>query len=116
LQDYIRRFSKQCNSLPNVVDTNVVSAFLSRTTCKSLVHKHSCRKPRTTCKLLDITTNHASGEEAVGAIFTDGWAKGKAKWEDQDEGPSSRQGKRKKKDRCHPNPNKVAVVDHASKR
>jgi hypothetical protein len=54
------------------------------------VHKLGCRKPRTTCKLLDTATNHASGEEAVGAFFTDSWAKGKAKQEDQDEGPSSR--------------------------
>jgi hypothetical protein len=47
------------------------------------------------CELLDITTNHAFGEEAV---FTNGRAKGKAKRED---GPSSGQGKRKKKDRRH---------------
>jgi hypothetical protein len=37
-------------------------------------------------------------EEAVGPVFTDDRAKGKAKREDQDEGPSSRQEKRKKDD------------------
>ena len=58
LRDYIRCFSKQCNSLPGVVDADVISAFLSGTHCKTLVHK-----------LLDIATNHASGEEAVGAFF-----------------------------------------------
>jgi hypothetical protein len=31
--------------------------------------------------------NHASGDEAVGTVFTDGGAKGKAKWEDQGEAP-----------------------------
>jgi hypothetical protein len=89
LQYYIRRFSKQCNSLPDVIDADIVSVFLSGTTCKSLIHKLDCWKLRTTRKLLDIATNHASSEEAVRAVFTDGWAKGKAKREDQDEGPSS---------------------------
>jgi hypothetical protein len=51
--------------------------------------------------------NHASGEEAVGAVFTDGQTMGKAKRGEQDEGPSSRQEKKKKKKRDlhHPNPN-----------
>jgi hypothetical protein len=92
-RDYISRFSKQCNSLPDVVDADAVSIFLSRTTCKSLVNKLGCWKPRTSRELLDITMNHTSSEEAVGAVFTDGQAKGKAKREDQDEGPSSGQGK-----------------------
>jgi hypothetical protein len=79
LRDYIRRFSKQCNSLLDVVDVDVLSAFLSRSTYKSLIHKLGCHKPRTTRELLDITMNHASGKEAVGAIFTDDRAKDKAK-------------------------------------
>jgi hypothetical protein len=33
--------------------------------------------------------NHASGEEAVGAVFNGGRDKGKAKRENQDEGPST---------------------------
>jgi hypothetical protein len=73
LWDYIRRFSRQCNSLPDVV-----GAFLTGTTCKSRDHKLGCQKPRTTRKLLDIATNNASGEEAVGAVFTDGRTTGKA--------------------------------------
>jgi hypothetical protein len=116
LRDYIRWFSKQCISLLDVINIDVVSAFLSGTTCKSLVHKLGCRKPRTTRELLDIAMNHASGEEVVGAVFTDGRAKGKAKREYQDEGPSSRQRKRKKKDRHHANSNMVAAADRAGKR
>jgi hypothetical protein len=77
------------------MDADVISAFLSRTTL-NLVHKLGCRKPCTTREHLDIATNHASGEEAVRVVFPDGRAKGKAKWENQDEGPSSRQEKRKK--------------------
>ena len=77
LRGYIRCFSQQCNELPNVADTNVIGAFLSETTCESLVHKLGCRGPRTTKELLDIATSHASGEEAVGAVFdsTDGKAR-----------------------------------------
>ena len=69
LRDYIRRFSKQCNSLPGVVDADVIGAFLSGTHCKTLVHKLGCQKSHTTHELLEITTNHASGEEEVGAVF-----------------------------------------------
>ena len=38
LRDYIRRFSMQCNSLPGVVDADVISVFLSGMPCKTLVH------------------------------------------------------------------------------
>ncbi|RLM65422.1 hypothetical protein C2845_PM16G03220 [Panicum miliaceum] len=96
LRDYIRRFSKQCNSLPNVVDADVKLGY---------------RKSRTTRELLDITMNHASDEEAVGAVFIDGPTMGKARREDRDEGPSSRQKKTNKKDRRRPNPNIVVAGD-----
>ena len=67
----------------------MISAFLSRTTCESLIHKLGCLKPRTTHNLLDVAMNHASSEDAVGVVFNGGWDKGKAKHEDQDEGPST---------------------------
>jgi hypothetical protein len=69
LREYIRRFSKQCNSLPGVVDADVIGAFLSGTHWKTLVHKLGCQKPRTTHELLEIATNHIFGEEAVGTVF-----------------------------------------------
>ena len=81
---------------------DVISAFLSRTTCESLIHKLSCLKPRTTRALLDVATNHASGEEAVRAVFSGGWDKGKAKRMEQDEGPSMQRGKKNKKERRRP--------------
>ena len=80
---------KRYNSLPDVVDVDIISAFLSRTTCESLIHKLGCLKPQTTLDLLDVATNHTSSEEAVGAIFNGGWDKAKAKREDQYDGPSS---------------------------
>ena len=45
LRGYIRCFSRQCNELPDVADTNVIGAFLSRTTCESLVHKLGGKGP-----------------------------------------------------------------------
>ena len=69
---------------------------MSRTTCKSLVHKLGRKGLQTTKELLDIVTCHASGEEAVRAIFDR--LKGKAKWdEDVGEGASNRPIKKKNK-------------------
>ena len=73
--------------------------FLSRTTCKSLIHKFGYLKPHTTRDLLDVATNHASSEEAVGAVFSGGQDKGKAKRADLDKSPSTQRGKKNKKDR-----------------
>ena len=72
LRDYICSFSKRCNSLYDVIDADVISMFLFGTTCESLIHKLGCLKPRTTHDLLDVATNHASGEEVVGAVFSGG--------------------------------------------
>ena len=68
---------------------DVISVFLSGMTCESLIHKLGCLMPHTTRDLLDVATNHASGEEAVGVVFNGGQDKGKAKRMDQDEGPST---------------------------
>ena len=50
---------------------DVISAFLSGITYESLIHKLSCLKPRTTCDLLDVATNHASSKEVVGVVFSE---------------------------------------------
>ena len=36
---HIWHFSRQCNELPNVAGADIIGAFLSETTCESLVHK-----------------------------------------------------------------------------
>ena len=95
---------------------DVISAFLSGTTCESLIHKLGCLKPHTTRDLLNVITNHASGEEAVGAVFSGGQDKGKAKREEQDEGPSTQRGKKNKKDRRRlANSTLVVVAECAGK-
>jgi hypothetical protein len=76
----------------------MIGAFLSGTTYESLLHKLGRKRPRTTKELLDIATSHASGEEAVGAIFY--LAQGKAKQdEDAGEGTSNRSKKKRSKQR-----------------
>jgi hypothetical protein len=82
LHDYIRCFSKQRTELPNITDSNVVMDFLSGTTCKELVRELGCNTHITANELMDIVTNYAVGEEAVGAIFGGDQDKGKRKDEE----------------------------------
>ena len=77
LRDFIQRFSKKCTELPRVGDSEIVQAFLSGTSCRDLVRELGRNVPTTAAALLDIATNFASGEEAVGAIFPNNDAKGK---------------------------------------
>ena len=65
-------------------------------TYESLVHKLGCKGPQTTKELLGVATSHASGEEAVGAIFDR--LEGKARQDEgTGEGTSNRSAKRKNK-------------------
>jgi hypothetical protein len=94
--------------LPNASDADVIGAFLTGTTCESLVHKLGCKSPRTTKELLDIVTNHASSEEAVGAIFNR--AKGKAK-HNESVGKGSSNHPQKKKNKRNNGGSLVAAAD-----
>jgi hypothetical protein len=96
LREYIQRFSRECNTLPNVADADVIGAFLSGTNCESLAHNLGCKSPQTTKELLDFATSHASGEEAIGAIFDHANSKAKRD-ESVGEGASNRLGKKKNK-------------------
>ena len=88
----------------------MIGAFLSRTTCESLVHKLGRKSPRTTKELLDIATSHALGEEAVGAIFNH--SDGKARRDKgAGEGTSNRSTKRKNKKQQRED-SLVATADH----
>ena len=82
----------------------MIGAFLSGTTYGSLVHKLGRRGPWTTKELLDIATSHASGEEAVGAIFD------RLEDEGAGEGASNRYTKKKNKKQQHEDP-LVAAID-----
>ena len=82
--------------MPSVGDSEVVQAFLSGTSFRDLVRELGRNVPTSAATLLDIATNFASGEEAVGAIFPDSEAKGKRR--DEASGASaSRFFKKKKK-------------------
>ena len=65
----IRRFSKQCNELPDTVDADMIGAFIFGMTNEALVHELGRSKPWMTQELLDIVTSHASAEETVWASF-----------------------------------------------
>jgi hypothetical protein len=69
LRDYIRRFSKQRTELPNIIDSDVIGAFLAGTTCSDLVSKLGRKTPTRTSELMEIATKFASGQEADEAIF-----------------------------------------------
>ena len=80
----------------DVIDADIIGAFLSGTICESLVHMLGQKGPQTTKELPNITTSHASGEEAVEAIFD--CRKGKAKRDkDAGEGASNRTNMKKNK-------------------
>ena len=89
---------------------------LSGTNCESLIHKLGCLKPHTTRNLLDVATNHASGEEAVEAVSSRGRDKGKPKRTDLDEGPSTQRGKKNREDRRRTDDTAlIAVADRATR-
>jgi hypothetical protein len=69
LLEYIRRFSKQHTELPNIIDSDIIGAFLAGTTCRDLVSKLGRKTPTKASELMDIATKFATGQEAVEAIF-----------------------------------------------
>jgi hypothetical protein len=92
LRDYIQCFSKQRTELPNITNSDVIMTFLSGTIYKELVQELGRSTPITANGLMDIITNFAAGEEAVGAIFGSDQDKGKHK--EEDPAGSSRVSKR----------------------
>jgi hypothetical protein len=58
-----------CHKLLKICDADIISAFWSGTSYRTLVHELSRDQPKTTKELLDIATQHASGEEAVRVVF-----------------------------------------------
>jgi hypothetical protein len=52
-----------------VAGADVISMFWDSMMCHTLFHELDCEQPYTTKELLDIATQHASGEEAVRLTF-----------------------------------------------
>jgi ribose 5-phosphate isomerase len=73
---------------------DVIGTFIVGTTCRELVHELGRKSHTKASELLDITTNFATGEEAVGAIFPNGKRKRK---EDAAEDSASCDPKKKMK-------------------
>jgi hypothetical protein len=116
LREYIRRFSKCCTELPGTTDNDVISAFQNGMTCTSLIHRLGCHTPRTTRELLDITSNHAYGEEAVTAMLNTPQGKGKQVVDHGEETSSCFKKKKKKNDKCCRDDNLVAAVERKASR
>jgi hypothetical protein len=90
--------SSSRTELPNITDFDVIMGFLFGTTCKELVQELGRNTPITANGLMDIITNFAAGEEAVGAIFGGDQDKGKHKVEDPaSSSRGSKRNNRKKK-------------------
>ena len=88
----------------------MISAFTFGTTCESLVHELGRRQPKSAKGLLDLATNHATGEEAVAAIIRRDADKGKEKEPGAGAEASSSRPKKKKNKQRH-DPDFVAVAD-----
>ena len=96
LRDYIRRFSKLCNTLADPTDAEIIGAFTFGTTCETLIRELGVCKPRTVKQLLDLATDHAEGEEALSAVKGGSRARTRGA-EEAGEGPASRRNEKKKK-------------------
>jgi hypothetical protein len=59
----------QRTELPNVIDSDVIGAFLVRTSCRDLVSKLGHKTSTKANKLMDIATKFDSGQEAIEAPF-----------------------------------------------
>ena len=82
-----------------------------------MVHKLGCQKLRTTHEVQEIATNHASGEEAVGAaVFERDPQAAKEKQHDRDRPSLSCKDKRNKKNRRPPATGEVVATEHQDKR
>jgi hypothetical protein len=125
LRDFIRRFSKHCTELPSVAQSEIVHAFLEGTTYRDLVRELGRSPPVDSNKLFDITTNFASGAEAVGAIFDgkkgkrvdDAPVEGSKSKEPQQKHKWGKKGKKPRHDACAPvhddNGDEALAVDPA---
>jgi hypothetical protein len=116
LHEYIRCFSKRCTELPGATDNDAISTFQNRMTCTSLIHRLRRCMPCTTCELLDVTRNHADGEEEVATTLNTPQGKWKQVM-DHNEGTSSRFNNNKKKnDKRRRDDNFVATVERKTLR
>jgi hypothetical protein len=98
-----------------VTDNDTISAFQNGTTCTSLIHRLERHMPRTTRELLDITSNHADGKEAVAATLNT--PQGKVKQVvHHGEGASSCFKKKKKNNKHRRDDNFVAAVERKASR
>jgi hypothetical protein len=80
------------------MDNDAISAFQNGTSCTFLIHQLGRRTLRTTQELLDITSNHAGGEETVGVTLNTPRARGNMSWTTMKEHPHASRRRSAKND------------------
>ncbi|KAF8670522.1 hypothetical protein HU200_050542 [Digitaria exilis] len=63
-QEYLCRFSRQYNNLPDATDADALAALMGGTKSRILVNRIGKECPKTIKEVLDIATEEAQGEEA----------------------------------------------------
>jgi hypothetical protein len=113
LRDFARHFSKLRTELPHIPDHDVILAFVSGTSCKELVRELGRNRPKTINELMDVVTDYAAGDEAVGAFF--GGAENKPAPPPGDgEGSSKAQKKNQKKKKGNQQVKRAVVEDEVA--
>jgi hypothetical protein len=65
LWEYIQCFFMKHNELSNVMDSDVINAFIYGMACEVLVHALAHETPRTMKELLDVATQYATDKEGI---------------------------------------------------
>ena len=102
LHNYIKRFSKTRNSMPNISDAKAIAAFTKGLQHKQLHGKLYHKRPATIGELIQIANGYADAEEAEQAARPD-----RLSHRDDDHREERRYNNRNRRyddrDRCHDN-------------
>ena len=71
LRDFIRRFSKRRNSIPNITDAEAIAAFIKGLRHEQLRGKLYRKRPTTIDELIQIANGYTDAEEAKWATRPD---------------------------------------------
>nr|ABF93729.1 retrotransposon protein, putative, Ty3-gypsy subclass [Oryza sativa Japonica Group] len=66
-QDYIRRFSEQCNKISDITDDVIIAAFTKGIRHEDLVGKFGCKPPKTVKQMFEKANEYAKAEDAITA-------------------------------------------------
>ncbi|KAF8652000.1 hypothetical protein HU200_062940 [Digitaria exilis] len=111
LCEYLRRFSRQYNNLPDATDADAIAALMGGTKNRPLVNRIGRKCPKTIKEVLNMAAEEAQGEEAILAHFPEEGGKKKREETADEAGPSGHHEKKKKKKRRERRVEFVAMAD-----